>query len=127
MTLPGIAFLLLILYTALQPGPANVDQAPRTIRVPFLLAIWPFAAVLAVILCVRELRRPRPVLNTTPRLDEETMRRIAMHVQALFGRLNNGEELWTVANDVAQLSGATPGQVVLFVHAARQPKSGGRD
>jgi hypothetical protein len=55
-----------------------------------------------------------------PVLTDEAVERIRPHAQRLFDGLNDGRKLEDVANEIAELSGASLAQVVLFVRAAVQ-------
>ncbi len=50
-----------------------------------------------------------------PVLTEDAARRIGQLGEELFGRLDRGEQLRSVAQSVADRVGVTPGQVALFV------------
>ncbi|MCE9546809.1 MAG: hypothetical protein K8T25_15120 [Planctomycetia bacterium] len=58
-----------------------------------------------------------------PQLTDDIVNRLQPHAQQLFARLNNGEKLDVVAGDIARMSGATPGQVLLFLRATLQAHS----
>jgi hypothetical protein len=55
-----------------------------------------------------------------PVLTDEAVERIHPHARRLFDGLNDGRKLEDVANEIAELSGASPAQVVLFVRAVVQ-------
>jgi hypothetical protein len=55
-----------------------------------------------------------------PVLTDEAVERIRPHAQRLFDGLNDGRKLEDVANEIAELSGTSPAQVVLFVQAVVQ-------
>jgi len=50
-----------------------------------------------------------------PVLGQEVFQKVGPFSNELFDRINAGQDLSDVARDVAQRSGATPGEVVLFV------------
>ncbi|MBC7854333.1 MAG: hypothetical protein IAF94_12945 [Pirellulaceae bacterium] len=52
-----------------------------------------------------------------PQLTDDVMQRLQPHVPEMFGRLNAQEPLERVCQDVAMRTGATPGQVSLYVAA----------
>jgi hypothetical protein len=58
-----------------------------------------------------------PAGAAPPRLTDDAVERIKPHTDMLVDRLNAGEKLDIVAHDVAAKSGASPGQVFLFVQA----------
>ncbi|MBI3408011.1 MAG: hypothetical protein HY040_06600 [Planctomycetes bacterium] len=58
-----------------------------------------------------------------PVLTNEAVERIEPHAQFLFDRLDGGDPLERVAAEVAEMSGVTPGEVVLYVHEAVQGES----
>ncbi len=60
---------------------------------------------------------PVPPGAVPPTLTEEAVEQIKPHAQRMFDRLNQGEKLERVAEDVASWSGASPAQVVLFLRA----------
>jgi hypothetical protein len=65
---------------------------------------------------------PVPPGARVPVLDEQTIRKIrAQHAQ-LVARLNQQEDLGTVARDIAARTGVTPGQVVKYVAAISAPQ-----
>ena len=55
----------------------------------------------------------------------EVVEKIKPHASDLFGRLNRGEDLASVAPLIAERAGATPGQVALFVQAVAQAQAQG--
>jgi hypothetical protein len=63
---------------------------------------------------------PVPEGAEPPVLTDEAVERIRPHAQRLFDELNAGGKLEDVANEIAELSGASPAQVVLFVRAVVQ-------
>lgn len=52
-----------------------------------------------------------------PYLDDYAVQRLQPHTQSLIGKLNAGEPFEKVTSDIAMISGATPGQVSLYVQA----------
>jgi hypothetical protein len=54
---------------------------------------------------------------TAPVLTEAAVEKLLPHLEILFERLNAGEDFRTVTESIAQQTGVTPGQVVLFVRA----------
>jgi hypothetical protein len=65
---------------------------------------------------------PVPPGARVPVLDEQTIGKIrAQHAQ-LVARLNQQEDLGTVARDIAARTGVTPGQVVKYVAAISAPQ-----
>lgn len=60
---------------------------------------------------------PVPLGARRPTLTDEVARRIEPHTEDAFRRLDSGESLETVTTAVAAASGATPGEVELFLRA----------
>jgi hypothetical protein len=60
---------------------------------------------------------PVPVGATPPQLTEEALRRLQPSDQDILGRLQRGESLEQVAQDIGPRVGVTPGQVALYVAA----------
>jgi hypothetical protein len=60
-----------------------------------------------------------PVLAgaTTPQLRDDDVARLQPFTSNLIERLNRGEKLQSVADDISANAGVTPGQVVRYVHA----------
>ena len=63
---------------------------------------------------------PAPEGAAPPVLTDEAVERIRPHAGRLFDGLNDGRKLEDVVNEIAELSGASPAQVVLFVRAVVQ-------
>ncbi|WP_254509290.1 hypothetical protein [Anatilimnocola floriformis] len=55
-----------------------------------------------------------------PQLTDDVIQRIMPHLNALFERLNQGENLQQLCETTALNSGTSPGQVMLLVHAVIQ-------
>ena len=60
---------------------------------------------------------PPPPNAAPPQLTDDFFQRIAGHNDYLFQRLQQGENLQHVSQDVAMRAGVTPGQVTLYVRA----------
>jgi hypothetical protein len=60
---------------------------------------------------------PVPAGATAPRLTDEAIARLRPMTQMLVQRMNSGESIEAVANDVAKRSVVTPGQVILYIRA----------
>lgn len=60
---------------------------------------------------------PVPPDAAAPELTDDAVLKIKPHAERLFDRLNANEPLADVAADISSRSGATPGQVILFVRA----------
>src|SRR5262249_33278768 len=58
-----------------------------------------------------------PMDATQPELTNEAIEKLRPHTDELVRRLNEGGKLKEVAEDIAQLAGVTPGQVVCYVRA----------
>lgn len=85
------------------------------------LIINPFLILNNVIRYVLCLGMPSPdPLAGPPELTDAALDRLRPHTGSIIDRLNAGEPLEKVADDVAMISGATPGQVALYVHALVQ-------
>lgn len=61
--------------------------------------------------------QPVPPGAKPPELTDEIIARIQPHLQQLFQRINEGEDLPNVVQSVALNSGTTPGQVMVLVQA----------
>jgi len=51
-----------------------------------------------------------------PELTAEAVQRIGPHTEEIITRLNGGETVQALLNDVAARAGVTPGQVALCIH-----------
>jgi hypothetical protein len=60
---------------------------------------------------------PPPPGAAPPQLNDVFFERIQPHTDYLIQRLNQGESLQAIAEDVAYRAGVTPGQVALYVRA----------
>jgi hypothetical protein len=63
---------------------------------------------------------PVPVGAAPPQLTDEAIKKIGPHTEQILIRLKNNEPLDKVANDVSYASGATPGQIILYMRALAQ-------
>jgi hypothetical protein len=60
---------------------------------------------------------PVPFNAVSPTLGDAEIDRLQPHTEQLFDRLNRGDELQRVLEDIAMQAQVTPGQVALYVHA----------
>lgn len=60
---------------------------------------------------------PVPPDATEPQLTDEAIDKLHSHTDELINRLNSGDKLKEVAEDIAPLAGVTPGQVVCYLRA----------
>jgi hypothetical protein len=60
---------------------------------------------------------PVPFNATSPELDDAAMDRLSPYTEQLIDRLNRGDELQRVMEDIAMQAQVTPGQVAIYVHA----------
>lgn len=60
---------------------------------------------------------PVPFNAASPELDDAAMDRLAPYTERLIDRLNGGEDLQRVMEDIAMQAQVTPGQVAIYVHA----------
>lgn len=60
---------------------------------------------------------PVPFNAMQPSLDDAVLNRIEPYTDQIFERLNRGDDLQRVMEDVALQAQVTPGQVALYVHA----------
>lgn len=58
---------------------------------------------------------PPPPGAAPPKLDDAFFQRIQPHQEYLVQRLNQGDDLQAISQDVAMRAGVTPGQVALFI------------
>lgn len=60
---------------------------------------------------------PVAATATRPELTEQALAALKPQTQTIAQRMQAGESLEKIADDVAYISGVTPGQVVLYAHA----------
>lgn len=83
--------------------------------------VTPFFLLNNVVRYTTCLTMPRVPEGAAPAvLTDDAVERIRPHARRLFDGLNDGRKLEEVADEIAELSGASPAQVVLFVRAVVQ-------
>jgi hypothetical protein len=63
---------------------------------------------------------PVPVGAAAPTLTGDIVNKIAPHTEQILIRMKNNEPLEQIANDMSYTTGATPGQIVLYISALVQ-------
>lgn len=64
-----------------------------------------------------------PIDATVPTLTDEVVERLNRHAPGMFDRLNDGEEFERVVQTTSDVTGATPGQVILYIQAVAQAQA----
>jgi|SRR5262245_20011949 len=91
--------------------------------VSFLLGWWGhFAFILNFVIILNNvirylgclMMRGVPPGAEAPRLDADVMLHLQRHTDEIINRLNEGEKLEDIAEDIGPRAGVTPGQVVLY-------------
>ncbi|HXJ71659.1 MAG TPA: hypothetical protein VNM37_02360 [Candidatus Dormibacteraeota bacterium] len=60
---------------------------------------------------------PVPALAERPELTDQIIAKLQPHTEQIIARMRANEDLKTIATDTAYVSGVTPGQVLLYIHA----------
>ncbi|MGB8355946.1 MAG: hypothetical protein WCD79_18760 [Chthoniobacteraceae bacterium] len=80
------------------------------------LVVAPIFIVINVVNYLRCLGMPPvPHMARPPELTNDVMTLLQPQAQGIMARLNAGEDAKVIAVDIASTSGATPGQVILYI------------